>query len=184
MKNDIYYLSSKTMSMLKQRARVLKRNTSMSHTEALEFVAIDVGMPHWKAVTEAAARYQSFEQAMRVGLVVAFDPSESPDSTTTPGSLRQWEPGLDHCLLEELRNWWAALPAEYEDDSERRPNREILSTEEIDAACEDLFGALHVFILPKIPLSMTLAQILEKLVYPDTFFAPWFVWLRGRFHPL
>ena len=184
MENDIYLLSSKTMSMLKQRARDLKRNTSMSHTQALDFVALDIGIEHWKGVTEAVARYKPFEQAMKTGLVVAFDRKDSPEPAEPADNLVHWAFGLDPRLREDIRNWWADLPAEYEDDPQGRPNRVVFSEDEIEETCEDMFWGLDVFIVPDIPRNLTLTQSLDEFVFPSSFFSPWFGWLRGHFHSL
>ena len=184
MKNDIYLLSSKTMSMLKQRARDLKRTTTMSHTQALEFVAQGIGLDCWKVAADAAARYKPLEQAMKTGLVVAFDRKDSPEPAESADNLVHWAFGLDPRLREDIRNWWADLPAEYEDDPQGRPNRVVFGKDEIDETCEDLFGALDVFIVPDIPRNLTLTQSLDELVFPSSFFSPWFGWLRGHFHSL
>ena len=184
MKNDIYLLSSKTVSMLKQRARDLKRNTNMSHIQALDFVASDIGIGHWKWVTEAAARYKPFEQAMKTGLVVAFDRRDSPEPAKLAGNLVHWAFGLDPGLREDIRKWWADLPAECEDDPQGRPNRLIFGEDEIEETCEDMFWRLDVFIVPDLCKELTLTQSLEEFVIPKAYFSPFFAWLRGRFFPL
>ena len=184
MKNDIYLLSSKTVSMLKQRARDLKRNTNMSHIQALDFVASDIGIGHWKGVTEAAARYKPFEQAMKTGLVVAFDRKDSPEPAEPADNLVHWAFGLDPRLREDIRNWWADLPAEYEDDPQGRPNRVVFGEDAIEETCEDMFWGLDVFIVPEVSKDLTLTQSLNGFVIPNAHFTPFFAWLQGRFFPM
>ena len=108
MKNDTHYLSSKTVSMLKQRARDLKRTTTMSHTQALESVAQGIGSGLLEGCRRCCGSLQTASrQAMQTGLVVAFDRKESPEPAGPAGNLVHWAFGLDPRHREDIRNWWA-----------------------------------------------------------------------------
>lgn len=46
-------ISSATVERLKQKARKLKREKSIPHTQALDEIAISVGFHHWHQVVQA-----------------------------------------------------------------------------------------------------------------------------------
>lgn len=58
---------------LKQKARKLKRQRNIPHTEALEMVAQGISLPNWHQVTLHAQSTQVTEAAFKSGLIVALD---------------------------------------------------------------------------------------------------------------
>ena len=68
---------ARAVEMLKQKARKLKKDSGLSHHDALDQVAKIAGFHHWHHVTEMAARTAPTEEAFRNGLIVAYDSSEA-----------------------------------------------------------------------------------------------------------
>lgn len=82
----IFLVSQKAISRLKQRARRLKREKDIPHHEALEITAKTAGFDNWHQAAEAAEKCKPIEDAYFRGFLLAFDPSEVPD-TEDEGSL-------------------------------------------------------------------------------------------------
>ena len=183
MTKNTYLISAQSLSKLKQRARDIKRSSDLSHTQALDLLAKNMGTGGWKQVSDAAARYRPFENALSGGLIAAYDRSESPDPDRFDRRMHYWPLGLGAGLYQDIINWWADQPADCEDDSECRPNREVLTEQEIHDACRELYGEMQVFIIPSLPSDLSLDKSLEGLIYQSSFFSPCFIWLRGDFHP-
>jgi len=82
--NIVYVVPSSLVEQFKQKARKLKRERDITHTEALEAVAHEAGFHHWKHVTEAAASTAPTEQAYLHGLIVAYDSKDADNGIGAP----------------------------------------------------------------------------------------------------
>ncbi len=80
-------ISSATVERLKQKARKLKREQSITHTEALDEIAISVGFNHWHQVVQANDVLKPSEVALSSGCVMAFDVKDGMDVDTSDGVL-------------------------------------------------------------------------------------------------
>lgn len=183
MNKRITLIPSTLVSKLKQRARHKKRQSNLSHVQALDLIAKDAGFVGWKSVAAGAARYAPFERAMSGGLVAAFDSSEVPDQITTSEKMIFWPYGIDDQMARDIQKWLGGEPAEHEDDPMRRPNKEVLSETALQEWYRDVFASSQVFLIPDVPASFDLDKSLDQLA-KGMFFSPQVVWFRGQFHAL
>ena len=68
-----YIITSADVERLKQKARKLKRDTGISHHEALDQVAKAAGLNHWHHVSESANAFKPTENAYYFGVIIAMD---------------------------------------------------------------------------------------------------------------
>jgi hypothetical protein len=66
-------VSSKTIRQLKQKAKQKKRTQSITHTEALEHVALEAGFANWHQVTHANSHLLEAEKALKSGVIIGMD---------------------------------------------------------------------------------------------------------------
>jgi hypothetical protein len=74
-----YLISSTNISKLKQKAKSLKKDSNLTHTQALEVVAKQVGLDNWHQVTEANKPYQDVEKAKENGFIIIYDTKDAED---------------------------------------------------------------------------------------------------------
>lgn len=72
-------ITSATVEKLKQKARKLKRDQSITHHEALDRVAQDAHFNHWHHVAESAKAFEPTEQAYFFGVIIAMDIKDAMD---------------------------------------------------------------------------------------------------------
>ena len=80
-------ISSASVERLKQKARKLKREKSIPHTQALDEVAVSAGFNHWHQVVQANDLLKPSEVALSSGCVMAFDVKDGMDVDTSDGVL-------------------------------------------------------------------------------------------------
>ncbi len=66
-------IASLDVQKLKQRARKLKRESGVTHHEALDQIAKAVGFDHWHHVSESAKAFAPTESAYFFGVIIAMD---------------------------------------------------------------------------------------------------------------
>ena len=88
---------------LKQKARKLKRDKSIPHTQALDEVAKDVGFNHWHDVVKSNSLIIPAEKAIADGVVMAFDIKDGMDIDTSDGILVELQRLVDFCIAGHRR---------------------------------------------------------------------------------
>lgn len=121
-------ISSATVERLKQKARKLKREKSIPHTQALDEIAVSAGFNHWHQVVQANDALKPSEVALSSGCVMAFDVKDGMDVDTSDGVLIE-----DHFLemLTEKQLFEIYVNSPDEDDEQNRPIKETLSDSEL-----------------------------------------------------
>ena len=72
-------ITSASVEKLKQKARKLKRERSISHHEALDRVAKEAHFNHWHHVAESAKAFEPTERAYYFGVIIALDIKDAMD---------------------------------------------------------------------------------------------------------
>jgi hypothetical protein len=72
-------ITSASVENLKQKARKLKRESGISHHEALDLVAKEVHFNHWHHVAESAKAFEPTERAYYFGVIIAMDVKDAMD---------------------------------------------------------------------------------------------------------
>ncbi len=74
-----YIIASADVEKLKQKARKLKRDSGISHHDALDQTAKAAGFNHWHHVSESANAFKPTEQAYYFGVIIAMDIKDAMD---------------------------------------------------------------------------------------------------------
>ena len=72
-------ISSTDVEKLKQKARKLRKDSGISHHDALDLVAQSAGFNHWHHVSESAKTFKPTEQAYYFGVIIAMDIKDAMD---------------------------------------------------------------------------------------------------------
>lgn len=172
----IYLIPQEAISRLKQRARRMKREKDIPHHEALEITAKAAGFDNWHQVAEAAEKCKPIEDAYRRGFLLAFDPSEVPDTEDEDSPLK-WEPYAFNLLQDRLfENYASQLD---EEDSDERPISETLDPSDLKEYFNDDWGSMYFFRLKHSGQVATIEQLLS-LVSKHSFWPPHFVFFKGN----
>lgn len=172
----IYLIQQEAISRFKQRARRMKREKDISHHDALEVTANAAGFDNWHQVAEAAEKCKPIEDAYRRGFLLAFDPSEVPD-TEDENSPLKWEPYAFDLLQDRLfENYASQLDQE---DPDERPISETLNPSDLKEYFSDDWGSMYFFRLKRSGHVATIEQLLS-LVSKHSFWPPHFVFFKGK----
>lgn len=172
----IFLVSQKAISRLKQRARRMKREKDIPHHEALEITARAAGFDNWHQAAEAAEKCKPIEDAYYHGYLLAFDPSEVPDTEDKDSPLR-WEPYAFELLQDRLfENYASQLD---EEDPEGRPISETLDPSDLKEYFSDDWGSMFFFRLKRSDQVATI-ELLLSLVSKHSFWPPHFVFFKGK----
>ena len=168
-------VTSIQIEKFKQKARELKREQQISHTQALDLVAKKCGFEHWHQVILCNEPCKASDLAISKGCVLAFDFSESD------------EIGLEHDLfLYDSYLEFAIKPKMFEmysnsidvDDEQNRLNKETLSPDELEHYSEEYASDFRYFRLPENLGKKPLKEIIE-LIKNEVFWMPMHIWLQG-----
>lgn len=168
-------ITTSDIERLKQKARKLKRTQSISHTQALDEVAKQVGLNHWHHVIKSNEPVKTAETALISGCVMAFDVKDGMDVDKSSGLLIE-DYILDYLTQDTLLNVFSNLPDE--DDEQQRPLKETLSEVELYQDFLDYFSFTFFRLDPEHadkPLKDILAIIREH-----SFWMPNYIWLKGQ----
>lgn len=136
----IFLIPQKAASLLKQRARNLKRDRQIPHHEALEIVAKTAGFDSWRQVAEATEKCRPIEDAFRRGFLLAFDGSEVPDIENDESPI-QWEEYAFELLRNQLFEKYCAQPDE--EDPAQRPISQTLDSDDLKEYFEQDWGHMY-----------------------------------------
>lgn len=171
-------LSSKTVELLKQKARKLKRAENLAHHDALDRVAVEAGFHHWHQVCEGLKQFEPTERAFYSGCIIAMDVKDALSFETEDGMFVEDNNAWTLCrddLLASLEN------RPDEDDPHGRPFRETLSPEHLEEWLQDDLMDYVFFRLRSETHASTIDEVLQ-LVKERSFWPPQLVWIRGEFY--
>ncbi|CCN85990.1 hypothetical protein [Vibrio nigripulchritudo] len=168
-------ISSVTVERLKQKARKLKRERSITHTQALDQIAVSAGFNHWHQVVKANDLLKPSEIALSLGCVMAFDVKDGMDVDTSDGVLIE-DHFLEALTQNQLFEIYANSPDE--DDEQNRPLKETLSDSELHEYFQDDCTFMY-FRLVETHASKSLKELLP-LIRQYSFWMPQYIWLQGH----
>jgi hypothetical protein len=170
------FLPAADFEKLKQATRHLKRDSDITHHEALEQTALANRFQNWHQVAQLAKETQPNELAFRSGFVLAFDAKEAHDNHRLPDDLFH----ADGCVGLFCE---ADLLKYYKDDSEEdidSPADDESKAEFDSEYFDDFMNNLYFIRFAGSVLPDTIQQAM-KLVSDRSVFAPPFVWFRGKY---
>lgn len=168
-------ISSVTVDRLKQKARKLKRERSITHTQALDEIAVSAGFNHWHQVVKANDLLKPSEIALSLGCVMAFDVKDGMDVDTSDGVLIE-DHFLEALTENQLFEIYANSPDEY--DEQNRPLKETLSDSELHKYFRDEYSFMY-FRLVETHANKPLKELLP-LIRQYSFWMPQYIWLQGH----
>jgi hypothetical protein len=172
------FLPAADFEKFKQAARHLKRDSEITHHEALEQTALANGFQNWNQAAQLAKETQPSEAAYRSGFVLAFDIKDALNSNF-PNELFH----IDHFAAEfvEPELFDCYLFGNDEEDDELKARHDKLSDDELkERFCESFFGTLFFYRFAGLNLPETVQEAM-KLARKGSFFSPYYVWFRGKF---
>lgn len=167
-------ISSASVERLKQKARKLKREKSITHTQALDEIAVSAGFNHWHQVVQANDRLKPSEVALSSGCAMAFDVKDGMEITSDDVLIE------DHFLemLTEAQLFEIYANSLDEDDEQNRPLKETLSASELRGYFQDHCSYMY-FRLAESHANKPLKEILA-LIRQYSFWMPEYIWLQGH----
>lgn len=166
---------SSDIERFKQRARKLKKNTQITHTQALDIVAQEAGLNHWHHATILNKSVTEMETAFRAGCVVAYDVKYGLD-IGEGNEILTYHRLLGFIMEKPLFNAWADSPNV--DDPLGRTQRELKSESELEVDFLDN-DSFMFFTLKEEFSSKPLVDILDAIA-EASFFMPDYLWLKGE----
>jgi hypothetical protein len=171
-----YVFSAATLGKWKQQARALKRSTALPHHQALDQVAIAKGFDNWHHVVTEAKLNLFSETAYRSGLVVAYDIKDAMDSWTPDDDFVDDLRVLDFCR-EDILAWYRRTDEEADEEERAATPRDPA---EYQQDFQEWLNNVYFFRYCGPTLPTTPTKVLP-LLSKRCFFAPMFIWFRGRF---
>lgn len=170
-------LPSRAVQSLKEQARKLKRQQNIPHHAALDLVAQQFGLPHWRAVCDAHEAMRPHEQALQSGWLVAFDIKDGLEFAADEAGFA--ESHLAPLMVREMLFEHFANTPDLEDE-QQRPLRITLGPH-LDEVFEDELSNLLFFLYsgPKLPDTIEAAK---QQLRVHSFWSAQYMWLRGQLH--
>jgi hypothetical protein len=177
------FLPAADFEKFKQAARHLKRDSEITHHDALEQTALANGFQNWNQAAQLAKETQPSEAAYRSGFVLAFDIKDALDNSNLPNELFH----IDHFAADfaepELFDCYLLGNDDEEDDEDEDPKSHCdkWSEDELkEIFYESFFGTLFFYRFAGSNLPKTVQEAM-KLASKSSFFPPHYVWFRGKF---
>lgn len=168
-------LTSKDVGHLKQKARKLKHEEGITHTQALDRVAQQAKFNHWHHVCESHKFIEPTESAYRSGIIIAFDTKDAEDFYDE-----------ENLFVEDDYAFWVCQDDMYREyreiiNDDGIPIKNLKSEEELreDFEMDMMNYKFYRFIGNNIP--KTLDNVLN-LVTERCYWQPVYVWLSGGFY--
>lgn len=159
----------------KQRARKLKQESKITHTEALDLVAKEAGLHHWHHVIESSKIFEQTETAYRSGIIIAMDVKEAEEFKDPSGGFVK-DPFVDYLCRDDL--YWDYVKTIDEDGI---PLREKYSEEKLKVYAGDDLSNYVFFRYTKDILPGSIEEV-KALARKCSFWQPTFIWFKGSFH--
>jgi len=168
-------IASSDVEKLKQRARKLKRESGISHHEALDQVAKSAGFEHWHNVSDSAKAFEPTEQSYYFGVMIAMDVKDADDFHDPSGRFVE-DP---HAYILCANDIYTFVREQEEEDGEIDTNDPSYQEDLEEWASDMLMNyVFYRFTGPEIPAS---AEYVVKLVRDCCFWPPQFIWCKGTF---
>ncbi|MCG6202945.1 plasmid-related protein [Psychromonas antarctica] len=168
-------VTSVQIEKFKQKAREIKREQNIPHTEALEVIAKRCGFDHWHQVTLCNAPCKASDLAISKGCVLAFDFKEA-EEIGFDDELLIYDSYLELAIKPKMLEIYSNLVDE--DDELGHLNKESLSPEELYEYGEEFASDFRYFRLPENLGGSSLKEVLE-LLKGEVFWKPIYIWLQG-----
>lgn len=168
-------VTSIQVEKFKQKAREIKREQNITHTEALEVIAKRCGFDHWHQVTLCNEPCKASELAISKGCVLAFDWKES-EEIGFDDELLIYDSYLELAIRPKMLELYSNSVDV--DDELGRLNKETLSPEELYEYGEEFASDLLYFRLPDNLGGSSLKEVLG-LLKGKVFWMPAYIWLQG-----
>lgn len=170
----ITVISTQNVERMKQKARKLKREKAITHTQALDEVAKAARFNHWHEVVQANAHFIPAETAFAEGYVLAFDTKDGMDIDTSDGVLIE-----DHLLEMLTQHQLFEIYSNFidEEDLQGRPLKEIYPDDELRENFVD--ESTFMFFRLNDAKDKSLKDVLA-LTRQYSFWPPFYIWLKGE----
>jgi hypothetical protein len=167
-----YIFSSITFGKWKQQARALKRESGITHTEALEQIARSNKFKDWHHLIQEAKQNKITENAYLNGLIVAYDIKDAMDN---------WK--ANESFVEDYRAWHFCqkdIFEHYRTSDEEENEKPPVINEEYRQEFEEWMNNVFFFRFcgKNFPES---SQTVLRLLNERCFFAPMYIWYTGKF---
>lgn len=172
--SNSHIVSAKVLEKLKQRARKLKKCEGIPHNQALEKVAKSAGFDNWHQVTVSAAETAYVETAHRSGLIIALDIKDALENQFDRDGVFVQDDRLYYFCQEDLFQHYRLSEDDEGRTFESRMPIEALR-EEFEMSCDEM-----LYRYTGESLLRTMDEVF-KLSFQRCFFAPVFVWFKGKF---
>ncbi len=171
-------ITSKVVELLKQKARKLKSENSISHAEALDKVAKHAKFNHWHHVCEQHKLVEPTEKAFFFGVIIALDIKDALEFDCSDELFIYDVNGVAayFCYDDLLREYSESVDDDDIPLKDLVPNEQIIEDFELDEI--NNYGFLR-FTGDALPESLD--EVL-RLVSERSFWPPSYVWFKGTFY--
>lgn len=167
-------ISSTDVEKLKQKARKLKKDSGISHHEALDQVAKSAGFNHWHHVSESLKSFEPTEHAYYFGVIIAMDVKDAMDFRDSSGGFIE-DPFAFTLCADDIY----AHIREEDDESETTDNDLDYEEDRRDWMQDGLMNFIFFRNTnTKVPESV---DEVMKIVNECSFWPPEFIWHKGSF---
>ena len=163
-----------TLEKFRQKARKLKRESGISHTQALDQVAICNGFKHWHQVVESAKLTSVTENAFFNGLIIAMDVKDGLEFKDTKNRFVE---DFQFCYLVEQK--FFDLYANAEDEDGIKHNTYMSNEEMKQIVDEDMMNYIFFRFEGEV-LPEDIPSVL-KIVEECSYWPPMYFWFKGQF---
>ncbi|MDP2431808.1 MAG: hypothetical protein Q8O33_07235 [Pseudomonadota bacterium] len=169
-----YIIASADVERLKQKARKLKRDSGISHHDALDQIAKAAGFNHWHHVSESAKAFKPTEQAYYFGVIIAMDVKDAMNFRDPSGRFKE-DPLAYAICADDIYSFIREADDEGEFDTTGQEYKSDLEDWFSDAIMNYLFFR---YTGPDVPDSV---EDVVTMVRECSFWPPEFIWHKGTF---
>lgn len=174
MKNFI--ITSANVEKLKKRAKTLKQEKSITHTEALDLIAKESGFEHWHHVIISNKKIKTSEDTFQNGCVMGFDPKDGLDILSDDQLIR--DDLLEIICKKPLyKDYCNTIDSE---DPKGRTLKETLTPSELEEYFRDDFSYVFFRLSDKVLKENTTIKQIVKLIQRYSFWQPMFMFINGK----
>ena len=167
-------ITSASVEKLKQKARKLKRESGISHHEALDLVAKEVHFNHWHHVAESAKAFEPTERAYYFGVIIAMDIKDAMDFRDPSGRFVEDSSAFTLCADDIYR-----YIREADEDSDMLATDYHYEEDRLEWMEEGLMNFVFFrYTASTVPESVD--EVVE-IVDECSFWPPEFIWHKGSF---
>jgi hypothetical protein len=161
---------------LKKHAKILKKEESITHSEALERVAKQVGFDHWHDVTISNKKIRPAEEAFKKGCVIGFDVKDGLNIFSDDFLIQ------DNLLevVGEKHIFKACCNTIDPDDSKGRAFKETLSSEELEEYFREDYSFFYFRLSDKVYLQNPTIKMILNFVLSYSYFPPMICFIDGK----